>query len=72
VVVAGSGSGGRMEETGDSAEPVIGSSGVSSSLRIRLEVVEVNVRNINAIDIIALRDIVVVRVSKCAMLVSVR
>jgi len=60
-----------MAETGDSAESIIGSSGVSSSLRIRLEVVEVTIRNINAINIIALRGIVVARVSKRAMFVSV-
>lgn len=69
--VVGATNGGSMEETGDSAESVIGSSGVSSSLRIRLEVVKVNVRNINAINIIALRGIVVARVSERAMLVRV-
>jgi len=73
VAVVGAASGGRMvEDTGDSAESTISSSGVSCSLRIRVEVVEFNVRNnINAISIMALRGIVVKRVSKCAMLVGV-
>ncbi|WJX45944.1 hypothetical protein P8452_32789 [Trifolium repens] len=47
VVVGVDGSGGRIvEEAGDSAtESVIGSSGASSSPRIQVKVVEVNVRN---------------------------